>query len=311
MLGPGGATFLGVERCTLGEPDTYKGADVVIVAAPGAGGANHRPRARSGASSARRPLPLRVDALRELRVLDAGEVEAFSETAESMAAIEEAVTAIAEAGAVPVVLGEHEAVTVPDVTGVARHYGTGLAVIYFESAGRGPGPAARRLLESGTVRDDRFLRVGRRERLPVPEMPEVPERATCEGTRSYDTVQIGTRGVDSCVTEAMTIALDDCDAVFLSVDIDVVGPERAAGIGASEPGAITPRQLLEAVRRLACELPIVGMEVVESSPPYQADTTGFLGSRVVLEALSGIASRRRGDAWSPARSLLVGCGSLA
>jgi hypothetical protein len=42
--------------------------------------------------------------------------------------------------------------------------------------------------------------------------------------------------------------------------------------------------------------------VVEVSPPYDhAEVTAFLGNRVVLEALSGIAWRRRQLAGSPAR----------
>jgi agmatinase len=42
------------------------------------------------------------------------------------------------------------------------------------------------------------------------------------------------------------------------------------------------------------ELPLAGMDVVEVSPPYDhAEVTAFLANRVVLEALSGMAWRRR------------------
>jgi agmatinase len=52
--------------------------------------------------------------------------------------------------------------------------------------------------------------------------------------------------------------------------------------------------------------------VVKVSPPYdRADITAFPGNRIVLEALSGMASRRRGDTWQPARPQLDGCGSKA
>ena len=41
-------------------------------------------------------------------------------------------------------------------------------------------------------------------------------------------------------------------------------------------------------------LPLAGIDVVEVSPPYDhAEVTAFLGNRVVLEALSGMAWRRR------------------
>ena len=98
----------------------------------------------------------------------------------------------------------------------------------------------------------------------------------------------------TCLTEAFGIATDDCDGVFLSVDIDVCDPGHAPGTGTPEPGGLSARQLLDSVRRIGYELPVVGVDVVEVSPPYDhADITAFLANRVVLEVLSGIARRRR------------------
>ena len=52
--------------------------------------------------------------------------------------------------------------------------------------------------------------------------------------------------------------------------------------------------LLDAVRRATMELPVAGIDVVEVSPPYDhAEVTAYLANRVVLEALSGLAWRRR------------------
>ena len=49
--------------------------------------------------------------------------------------------------------------------------------------------------------------------------------------RSYEMTEVVTRGLDVCLTEAFAIATDDCDGVFLSVDIDVVDPGMAPGTG--------------------------------------------------------------------------------
>jgi agmatinase len=129
--------------------------------------------------------------------------------------------------------------------------------------------------------------------------------------RSYEMTEIVARGIDPCLSEAFTIATDSCDGVFLSVDIDVVDPGMAPGTGTPEPGGLTARQLLDAVRRCCYELPVVGVDVVEVAPPYDvSDITAYLGNRVVLEALSAIA-RRRADAasggqWNPQQPLLDG-----
>ena len=48
------------------------------------------------------------------------------------------------------------------------------------------------------------------------------------------------------------------------------------------------------------ELPLAGIDVVEVAPPFDhAEVTAFLANRVVLEALSGIAWRRRREAGGP------------
>jgi DNA-binding transcriptional LysR family regulator len=75
-------------------------------------------------------------------------------------------------------------------------------------------------------------------------------------------------GLDAVLTEAFEIALDECDAAFLSVDVDVVDPGMAPGTGTPEPGGLTSRQLLDAVRRIAMEVPLAGIDVVEVAPPY-------------------------------------------
>jgi agmatinase len=149
----------------------------------------------------------------------------------------------------------------------------------------------RRLIESGAVRGDRFLQIGLRGYWPEP--PTLDWMAA-QRMRSFEMSEVVARGLDACLDEAFTIAVDSCDAVFLSVDVDVVDPGMAPGTGTPEPGGLTARQLLDAVRRIAMSLPLAGIDVVEVAPPYDhAEVTAFLANRVVLEALSGIAWRRR------------------
>ncbi len=149
----------------------------------------------------------------------------------------------------------------------------------------------RRLIESGAARGDRFLQIGLRGYWPD---PDILAWMADQGMRSFEMTEIEARGLPACLTEAFAIATDECDAVFLSVDIDVVDPGSAPGTGTPEPGGFSSRQLLDAVRRVTMELPVAGIDVVEVSPPYDhAEVTAYLANRVVLEALSGIAWRRR------------------
>ncbi|MFI6520355.1 agmatinase [Spirillospora sp. NPDC050679] len=323
-------TFLGVPRCTWQDPSTYADADVVILGAPFDGGTSHRPGTRFGPQHIRqtcylphdgsRPsLALRVDGLRgDLTVYDAGDVEMYSGDAErSVRDLQQAVHTVTANGAVPLILGGDHTIAWPDAAGVAQHLGQGrVSMIHFDAHAdtgdiefgslTGHGQPMRRLIESGALRGDRFLQIGLRGYWPGPQtLAWMAE----QGMRSYEMTEITARGLDECLTEAFTIATDQCDGVFLSVDIDVCDPGHAPGTGTPEPGGLTARQLLDAVRRTAYELPIAGADIVEVSPPYDhADITSALANRVVLEMLSGIARRhhdtRHGTRWDPRRPLL-------
>ena len=206
----------------------------------------------------------------------------------------------AGAGTIPVVLGGDHSIALPDVQGVAEHVGWGrVSVVHFDAhadtgedqwgALYGHGTPMRRLVESGAVRGDRFLQIGLRGYWPGPEtLAWMAER----GFRSYEMTEVVARGLDACLTEAFAIATDDWDGVVLSGDVDVVDPGLAPGTGTPEPGGLTSRQLLDAIRRCGLELPVVGLDVVEVAPAYDpAEVTAYLANRVVLEALSGIAAR--------------------
>lgn len=326
MYGPD-VTFLGVARCDLTEPSSYADADVVIVGAPFDGGTSHRPGTRFGPQAIRttdylgqngsRPsLALRTDGLRDLRVLDAGDVEMFSGDAErSLTTLRGEVAKVVRAGAIPVILGGDHSIAFPDAGGVADVLGHGrVSMIHFDAHADtgdiefgslwGHGQPMRQLIESGALRGDRFLQIGLRGYWPG---PEVLKWMAEQRMRSYEMSEIVARGLSECLTEAFGIATDSCDGVFLSVDIDVCDPGHAPGTGTPEPGGLSARELLDSVRRICLELPVVGIDVVEVSPPYDhADITAALANRVVLEALSAIAHRRTGETWDPLRPLLDG-----
>jgi agmatinase len=319
MYGPD-ATFAGVASADLDDPASFGAAAAVIVGAPFDGGTSHRPGSRFGPQAIRltdylphdghRPhLSLGVDPLVELGVVDVGDVVMLpGEIESSLERLEGAVETIARSGSVPVVLGGDHTIALPDVTGVARHVGWGqVSVVHFDAHADtadtqygsmyGHGTPMRRLIESGAARGDRFLQIGLRGYWPD---PDTLAWMAGEGMRCFEMTEIEARGLPACLTEAFAIATDGCEGVFLSIDIDVVDPGLAPGTGTPEPGGLTSRQLLDAVRRAAIELPVVGVDVVEVSPPYDhAEVTAYLANRVVLEALSGMAWRRRahtGDA---------------
>ena len=200
-----------------------------------------------------------------------------------------------------------------DVLGIAKHRGMGkISMVHFDAhadtgdlqfgALVGHGTPMRRLIDSGAVRGDRFMQLGLRGYWPD---NETLNWMRDQGMRSYEMTEIHHRGMKAVLDESFATLTKDCDGVFLSVDIDVVDPGMAPGTGTPEPGGMTSRELLEAVRRICFELPVVGIDVVEVCPAFDsADITAILANRVVLEALSAITLKKKGGSYSPTRNLL-------
>jgi agmatinase len=291
-------------------------SEVVIMGAPFDWGTTYRPGARFGPKAIReadygamdgyRPhLPTGIDPLGELGVVDVGDVYVVPGQVQlSLDRITEAVELVAKAGKIPVVLGGDHTVTFSNATGVARAHGFGeVALIHFDAHADtgnlqngqlyGHGTPMRRLVESGAVPGHRFVQIGLRGYWPE---PDVIAWMRDQEMRSYMMNEIVDRGLEVVVDEAVAYALEGgAKGVFISVDIDVVDPGFAPGTGTPEPGGLTSRQLLDTVRRLSRQLPVLGADVVEVAPAYDhADITAYLANRVVLEILNGMAERKLG-----------------
>ena len=73
--------------------------------------------------------------------------------------------------------------------------------------------------------------------------------------------------------------------VYVTLDIDCVDPAYAPGTGTPQVGGFTSMQILQLVRALS-GLNIVGCDLVEVSPPYDAgEITSLLAANLLFELL--------------------------
>src|SRR5919106_591374 len=103
-------------------------------------------------------------------------------------------------------------------------------------------------------------------------------------------------GGDHSISEPSVRAVAVGDGpVYLTVDVDVLDPAFVPGTGTPEPGGMTSVDLLLAVRTVAAELHLVGADVVEVIPTAigSDDYSALVADRIVREALTGVALRRR------------------
>jgi agmatinase len=315
----GGATFQKVPLAL--EARDLVGADVAFIGAPMDDLVTYRPGARFGpreirfASDDGQPfmhnMELGVDPFDELNIVDHGDaVVTPGDAHASHRAIREAVDRVLAAGAVPIILGGDHSIAYPNLAAVASGYDTGsVAVVQFDTHADtatelgglkwSHGTPFRHLVDDAIIPGERLVQVGLRGYWPY---PEEFDWARSKGVRWHRMSEIFERGIDAVVDDVLA-EIRGAEHLFLSVDIDVLDPAFAPGTGTPEPGGMTSRELLRAVRRLTVERGFVGMDVVEVSPPYDhAGITAMAAHRVVCEALSGLAVNRRDGKPEPEKS---------
>jgi len=313
----GGATF---QKLPLAlDVSELEGADVAILGAPMDDLVSNRPGTRFGPRAIRLAwdgggppeaynIDLGVDPFAELTVVDHGDALVVPGNAvASHRGINDAVTRIVAAGAVPIVLGGDHSIAYPDISAVAANYSPGeLTVVQFDTHADtateiwgvkySHGSPFRHLVDENILQGDRLIQVGLRGYWPL---PDEFDWMRSNGVRWHRMEEIADLGIHAVVRRVLEEIPDDTH-LFLSVDVDALDPAFAPGTGTPEPGGMTSQELLSTVRRLVLARGLAGMEVVEVSPPYDpANITATVAHRVVLEALSAFALHRGNRSPSP------------
>ncbi|MGW1991861.1 agmatinase [Embleya sp. NPDC001921] len=275
--------------------------DVAVVGAPFDMGTTYRSGARFGPQAVRRisalydsySPDLGMDLLEEITIGDAGDIFVIPANIEkTFDQVDLGVSHILDAGAFPVIIGGDHSIGYPDAKAIAEHVDGRLGIIHFD----------RHIDTAITTMDERMHTTHWSHATDLPNVPasnlvqigiggwignhsgvQVAEERDTTVITMFDVEELG---VDRVMEIALEIAWKDADAVYLSFDIDVVDPGCAPGTGTPEPGGMSPREALKAVRMVAQE-GLVGMDLVEIAPPYDvADTTSQLGARVVMDTLA-------------------------
>jgi len=245
-----------------------------------------------------------VNPHRELVMADYGDapVDPLS-TERSIGPIRQLVREVAETGTIPFIVGGDHSLMYPDVAAVSDVYGKGrVGVVHFDAhwdaAGVGlghhisHGRPIRLLVEEGHVPGHNFIQVGLRGYLPDgDDLAWMREH----GLRYHFMAEVEQRGWAAVMARAIEEALDGPEYMYLTIDIDVLDPAYAAGVGTPEPGGLTPRELFPLIRNLCARTRVVGVEVVEMNPVLDPTyRTAQVVNRIMREAVTGIAMYKKG-----------------
>jgi formimidoylglutamase len=233
---------------------------------------------------------------------DVGDVDVvLTDMAGTFRRLRETVEALISAGTVIVAIGGDHSITWPileGVTGALRSKQIG--VIHFDAhhdlreshfGAESSGVPFRKALafEGRPLRGRNLVQIG------IAEFANAPEHARFareQGVTVMSNLEVFERGLDACVADALELAGDGTDALYVSIDIDSVDHSQAPGTAAPNPNGLDARDLYRAVRRIARRPDVVGMDVVEISPTLEhGNLTGNVGAMLALSFLAGVSER--------------------
>ncbi len=281
-----------------------QGGDVMVVGCPVDAFVSNRPGARLGPRAIRqasamlaweRAWPSPVDPFEAMEVRDWGDVSFdYGRPEEIPGRIEAALREIHAGGAATLALGGDHLTTYPGLRAHAATHGAPLALIQFDAHSDTWGAEGRELsrLDHGTM-----MRRAVEEGLIDPAASiQVGIRTTNDdpmGIAVHDARAVHLGGIEATV--AAIRARVGARPCYLSFDIDCLDPAFAPGTGTPVCGGLSSFQALEILRGLG-GLSLVGMDVVEVSPPFDhAEMTALAGATVALELLC-LYARCRGRA---------------
>ncbi len=268
------------------------GFDLAVTGVPFDQAVTHRPGARFGPRAMREASTLMAgDApygwgyspLDRFKVADAGDM-AFDYAAvpDVPGRIEAHVADIVNKGAACLLIGGDHSVALPSLRAHAARHGP-LALVQFDAhpdtwtdddpSRVDHGTFVYKAIAEGLIDGSRTIQIGTRVEIE----DEAPNGITRIDARA---VHSGT-DVGARVREVVGDT-----PVYLSFDIDVLDPAFAPGTGTPVCGGLSTAQAAVTLRSLA-GVNVVGMDVVEVSPPYDhAGVTALAGAHVAYDLIA-------------------------
>lgn len=272
------------------------GVDVAVVGVPFDLATTNRPGTRLGPRGIRaasaslawcRPYAWNFDPCERLHVVDWGDV--FFDPGVPQNAPETIRSQYGEFVAkkvTPLTLGGDHFITFPILQALRVEHGP-LSLIHFDAHSDTWRDADGRI-DHGTM----FFHAARLGLVDPARSIQLGMRTHNEETHGYSVLDarwLHAYGVEACISAIRErVGKHKC---YVSFDIDFLDPSFAPGTGTPVVGGFSTHEALSLVRGLA-GLNIVGMDVVEVSPPFDlSELTSLAGASIAQELLAAHASR--------------------
>lgn len=297
------ATFLGAPFKPVAGAADLEGLDAALIGVPMDLGVTNRAGARLGPRAVRaveRIGPyehvLRRTPAAELKYADIGDVPMKSRfsLAECHADIEAHYKTIKAAGVIPLSVGGDHSITLPILKALGAE--RPLAMIHidahcdtsgeYEGAKFHHGAPFRMAVLDGVLDPERTIQIGIRGGAEY-----LWEFSYESGMTVIHAEDIDRMGIATVIAKAREVV--GAGPVYVTFDVDGLDPVYAPGTGTPEAGGLSMREALALLRGLA-GLDIVGADVVEVAPQYDATTVTAQNAAQVLFTQLCLASIAHG-----------------
>jgi agmatinase len=272
------------------------GVDVAVLGVPWDASVTYRPGCRLGPRAIRaasvqlaelKAFPFGFDLMETLAVVDYGDCWLDPHHPETIApAIEALAAAIIATGTKLLTLGGDHFIAWPLLRAHAARHGP-LALIQVDAHGDlWPDDPGR--IDHGTMMG-RAIREGLVDAARSTQVGIRTFHDSTEGLEVLTAPWVHRNGIAAAIEVA--VARAGHAPVYLSFDIDALDPAFAPGTGTPVPGGIASWQALELIRGLGA-LDLVGMDIVEVSPPFDhAEITALAAAHIAHDWLCVLAAR--------------------
>ncbi|MCY9160137.1 formimidoylglutamase [Bacillus atrophaeus] len=202
---------------------------------------------------------------------------------------------------VPLILGGDNSISYSTIKAIAQLKGT-TAVFQFdahhdvrntEDGGPTNGTPFRRLLDEDIIEGQNLIQLGIRE---FSNSLSYEEYAKKHNVDIHTMGMIREKGLVPTIKDVLDTVKSRTDSIFISVDMDVLDQSHAPGCPAIGPGGLYTDELLQAVKYIAQDPRVAGIEIVEVDPTLDfRDMTSRAAAHVMLHALKGIKLARQLD----------------
>ena len=236
----------------------------------------------------------------EPEVADLGDFNIFpTDLMKTTDSVIQGMTEVVKRGGFPVVLGGDHYVTYPSFTGFAqgiaeRTPNARIGYIHIDShtdfqddmgklGGRyNHGTMVRRISESPMVSYKNLAWVGLNAFLTVSET----RLRSDHNLKMMTYLDNRDRGIEQVMREAMEVASDGTDFVYVSVDIDVIDGSESPGTGGPPVNGIRAEEFLDAMAMLGRYEDMAAIDLCEVSPEHDhTGRTAMLASRGLVAVL--------------------------